>query len=159
MTTNNDPPKTPILLGMFALLAMLAVGAYLFLYVTTGPVPTATMERSLTAGQEPADTSPAGDAAETDTPRQPATHEPDDAAADAPAELEPASPPPQADPRRREPPPALPPAEFRPRRSTEAELPDGSIDRTELPPDLRAEANKVHRDLEVTLRMLEDLMR
>jgi hypothetical protein len=147
--------RLPIVLGTLTLVAMLLVGALLFFYIVAGPAP-----QPLPRPETPASDSPAAqlpDAIE-DAPREApveADPEPDPRPAPTP-ETRPDRPQPVVDDHDILPP--VPP-EYRPRPVIERELPDGTIERVEHPPDLSGETRQVHRDLELTARLLQDALR
>ncbi|MBK8208296.1 MAG: hypothetical protein IPK87_16085 [Planctomycetes bacterium] len=143
--------KTPLILGGTALILLLAAGALFLLFGGNAPAP----QPQHTAAKPQAK----GDVPPGEKPAQPA---PTDTPA-AHSEVEkPANQPPtdwsSKDPRRVRPPDAVPPPPSNPRPPSEGEEGE-NIPATWTTTDLSGQAMQVHRDLDLTLRVLHDLMR
>lgn len=144
--------KTPLLLGGAALTLLLAAGALFLLFGGDAPTP----QPQHTSAKPQAK----GDAPPTEKAAQPAANvaPESDAAGNHPAADQPPTDWSSKDPRRVRPPDAVPPPSSNPRPPSEGEEGE-NIPATWTTTDLSGQAMQVHRDLDLTLRVLHDLMR
>lgn len=143
--------KTPLLLGGAALLLLLAAGVLFLLF--GGEAPTPQPQHTAARPQAKADLPPAEQLARAPA-NAPRTN---NGASNDPAP-QPASDWSSKDPRRVRPPDAVPPPPSNPRAPGEGEEGE-NIPATWTTTDLSGQAMQVHRDLDLTLRVLHDLMR
>lgn len=145
----NRSKRLPLILGACAALALLLAGGVFWLLQ---PAPPRQQPGPVGANPAPGQTRPA--------PQQPQSQPEDKSEASPPASVQQTETPAPAviDPRRVDPPLPPPPPAIIPR--PPAESGEGEI----IPPawrhdDLSGQALQVHRDLELTMRLLHDLLR